>query len=189
MISVVLGGSGSGKSALAEDLIINRSATVDSIYYIATMRPYGEEGLERVKKHRSQRAGKGFTTIECHKNLANAIGGDCLCGANIAALVECISNLVANEMYDEDRLIRRCDKEPEDDYENRLCSKIVDDLEELIGLCQNIVIVTNNVFEDGKSYDSSTRSYMRVLARVNAMLAKMADEVIEVVVGIPIKLK
>ena len=52
-----------------------------------------------------------------------------------------------------------------------------------------LVIVSNNVFEDGISYDAQTMSYIRVLGRVNQELARMADHVTEVIVGIPVKVK
>ena len=53
----------------------------------------------------------------------------------------------------------------------------------------HLVIVSNNVFEDGNEYDSSTMAYIRAMGRINEKLAKMADEVIEVVVGIPVAVK
>ena len=53
----------------------------------------------------------------------------------------------------------------------------------------HLVIVTNNVFEDGISYDAGTMAYLRALGRINAALVKRADRVVEVVVGIPVILK
>ena len=51
------------------------------------------------------------------------------------------------------------------------------------------MIVTNNVFEDGVIYDAGTMEYLKALGRINAALARLADRVAEVVVGIPVELK
>ena len=55
--------------------------------------------------------------------------------------------------------------------------------------CRHLVIVTNEVFSDGNVYDSETMEYIRCLGMINAALAGMADQVIEVVCGIPVPLK
>ena len=60
MITLVLGGSGSGKSAYAEHLLDGKT----NKYYIATMQVYDAEGEKKVARHRRLRAGKGFVTIE-----------------------------------------------------------------------------------------------------------------------------
>ena len=52
-----------------------------------------------------------------------------------------------------------------------------------------LVIVTNNVFEDGISYDGTTMEYLAAMGKINELLAKRADKVIEVVVGIPLIMK
>ena len=51
------------------------------------------------------------------------------------------------------------------------------------------MIVTNNVFEDGIRYDDTTMDYMRALGLINRELARMADRVVEVIVGIPVVIK
>ena len=70
MLAVITGGSGSGKSEYAES-VATSLAKRDGLplYYIATMRPFGAEGMWRVERHRKLRAGKGVETIECYVNL------------------------------------------------------------------------------------------------------------------------
>ena len=58
MMILVTGGSGSGKSAFAEDCVVSFGKT-DRIY-IATMYPFDEESRKRVQRHRKMRQGKGF---------------------------------------------------------------------------------------------------------------------------------
>lgn len=54
---------------------------------------------------------------------------------------------------------------------------------------ENLVAVTGDVFDDGVSAAPALRNYLQVLGNVNRELAAMADEVVEVVVGIPVYLK
>ena len=66
---------------------------------------------------------------------------------------------------------------------------IIDGIEELLKTVKDFIIVTNNVFEDGIVYDETTMNYIRTMGCINQELVKMADKVIEVVVGIPIIVK
>ena len=91
MMTVVTGGSGSGKSAFAEDKIVSFGPA--KRIYIATMHPYDEESHKRVARHRKMRAGKGFETVECYTGLKNLDFPE-----NAVVLLECMSNLAANEM-------------------------------------------------------------------------------------------
>lgn len=67
MIVLVTGGSGCGKSTWAEKLV--SALPAEKRVYIATLQVYDEESVQRVARHRAQRANKGFTTIECEKTL------------------------------------------------------------------------------------------------------------------------
>ena len=49
--------------------------------------------------------------------------------------------------------------------------------------------MTNEVFSDGIVYDPDTIQYQKQLAKINQVLAAEADEVTEVIYGIPWKLK
>ena len=95
------------------------------------------------------------------------------------ALLECVSNLVANEMFREGQ-IRDCDL---------VKKNIIDGIEELLKTVKDFIIVTNNVFEDGITYDETTMNYVRTMGCINQELAKMAEIIIEVVVGIPVVVK
>ena len=193
MITLVTGGSGSGKSAYAESLLYSCEGIR---YYIATMQIYDAEGEKKVERHRKLRAGKGFLTIESPMNVGK-IQFVCAGEAEQAqyrqeaerkvqgssekksALLECMSNLTANEMFTKDGM----------KSEEKVVEKIVSEIQTLSQKLDNLVIVTNNVFEDGVIYDAGTMEYLRALGRINAALARLADRVAEVVVGIPVELK
>lgn len=193
MITLVTGGSGSGKSAYAESLL---SSCEGIRYYIATMQIYDAEGKKKVERHRKLRAGKGFLTIESPMNVGKirfACAGEAeqeqyrkeaerkVQGSSEkkSALLECMSNLTANEMFTKDGM----------KSEEEVVEKIVSEIQTLSQKLDNLVIVTNNVFEDGVIYDAGTMEYLRALGRINAALARLADRVAEVVVGIPVELK
>ena len=89
MIIVVIGTPDSGKSALAEKLCCELAGSMKK-YYIATMVPYGEEGLKRVAKHRKMREGKGFETIERPVSLDRI--DDSVFEEECTCLLECVSN-------------------------------------------------------------------------------------------------
>lgn len=179
MLILITGGSGSGKSSYAESYIMKLSENVKR-YYIATMQVYGEEGRRKVERHREMRAGKGFFTIEqpmdielmAEKLHPSEIG-------KTVALLECMSNLAANEMFSEEQP-KSC---------NFVTDKIINGIEQLGKSFHHMVIVSNNVFEDGIVYDDTTMEYIRAMGQINQKLARMADKVIEVVVGIPVVVK
>lgn len=181
MITLIYGGSSSGKSAFAEDYACGLNCRKK--YYMATMAATDPESLERINRHRSLRDGKEFETLEYAYDIGNAsakINSDAMKkeGENVL-LLECMSNLVANEMFKDGEI-----------FPSDFCiNKILDDLKKLSRYVENIVIVSNNVFEDSVSYDEGTRDYLRALGKINQRITTVADEVYEVVVGIPIQLK
>lgn len=176
MMTLVIGGSGSGKSEFAENCCM-MLAKDQQKYYIATMQIYDQEGKQKVLRHQKLRAGKGFLTIEQPVDLEKA--SEKMNTGKGTALLECMSNLVANEMF--------AGAEPvtEDDIVEKIVMAVRKIKEEL----SHLVIVSNNVFEDGKCYDSVTMAYIRAMGRINEQLARLSDEVVEVVVGIPVMVK
>lgn len=183
MMTLVMGGSGSGKSAYAEGLLYGYAEK----YYIATMLAEDEESKNRVKRHRRLREGKDFVTIEQPRDLTKAAGkikefranGNPSRKVRSSALLECISNLVANEMFLPEGV--RGEKET--------AQLVIHGIEKVAAEVENFVVVSNNVFEDGICYDDGTMAYLRGIAAVNEQIAQMADRVVEVVVGIPVVLK
>lgn len=176
MITLIYGGSACGKSQFAEDTICRLSDGKNK-YYIATMQiGDDEENIERVEKHRMMRREKGFTTIECQCNLKKALEK---MSDSKNALLECVSNLVANEMFFGGEIISK----------EETVWKVKDGISKLAEGTENLVVVTNNVFESDSDYDETTLSYMNALGEINAYLSALADEVFEVVVGIPLRIK
>ena len=103
-------------------------------------------------------------------------------------LLECMSNLLANEMYLEQDSNAGSDMA---ETMSPVSNKIVQALIDLSTRVQELVIVTNDVLSDGGSltYDESTREYVKNLAEINCALAREAATVTEVVCGIPVIVK
>ncbi len=167
MLIVVTGGSGSGKSEYAESLVMRLAAGPK--LYIATMYPFDEESHRRIARHRLMRKDKGFDTLECYTDLKHAD-----VRAYDTVLLECMSNLIANEMYQEDGAGERSAEE------------ILAGVEQVYGQCRNLIIVTNEIFSDGIDYDPETARYQRCLGNINRHLARTADLLVEVVYSIPL---
>lgn len=201
MIALVIGGSGSGKSAYAEQMAV-KAAGNGSLYYVATMQVYDEEGKKKVERHQKMRAGKGFLTIEQPRKLKEAakkvatekVSAGKVSAGKVAAervpagkivLLECMSNLVANEMFSEENLSAVMDEAKI----KQLSHEIISGVTALQDSCDILIIVTNQIFEDGIRYDASTMAYIRLLGDVNRQIAERAEQVIEVVAGIPIFIK
>ncbi|RFZ77783.1 bifunctional adenosylcobinamide kinase/adenosylcobinamide-phosphate guanylyltransferase [Lacrimispora amygdalina] len=177
MTALIIGGSGSGKSEYAEDLAVS---FVGSRIYIATMKPWDEECANRILRHRKMREKKQFETVECYRSLKKLIFKK----RPSVILLECMSNLVSNELFGlwEEGDIPVLDK-------NTAAAEIAEGIINLERQTDHLVIVTNDVFSDGDHYSSQTNEYRKVLGSVNQLAAKRAHMVVEVVAGIPIKMK
>ncbi len=170
MTFLVLGGSGSGKSALAEELACSLwEKRKGPLVYLATMDAADGESLRRVARHRQARAGKGFTTLE--RPLGPA-PGEILPGSVV--LLEDLGNLLANHLYAPG---------------GRGTEGALGMLEGLAALEGDLVAVGNSVFSDGDSYSPDTVKYLEGLARLQERCGALAQGVAEVVCGIPVPLK
>lgn len=222
MLILVSGGSASGKSEFAEGLAV-KLGTTGKRYYIATMQPFDEECLHRIKRHQEMRSQKGFETIECYRDIQKLLlqkpfkekpfqekllqekhfqekpfqekpSQENLFQENLfsgqkqhTVLLECMSNLLANEMYGD----RDSDAERGTDTGNAedIVSGIVEQVLQLSRACEHLIIVTNEVFSDGRIYDETTMDYIRSLGKINCRLASEADLCVELFYTIPIYLK
>lgn len=168
MTVLVTGGAKCGKSHFAEKFF---SGFEGRKFYIATMQPYGEEAFAAIERHRKLRAGKGFETVEKYTDI-EGISVPESCGL----LLECTANLCANEMFKDGEITDPTDK-------------IIRGFEYLKNRAKLLVIVTNEVGNDGVDYDKGTAKYIEAMGEINRRAAELADRVVECVYGIPVPLK
>ena len=170
MLILLTGGSACGKSSYGEKLAV---LGTKPLYYIAAMQPYDDECLKKIARHRELRKDKGFLTIEQYTGVDTLelpeTGG--------TALLECLCNLTANEMYIQP-------DDPTDPVE-----KVVAGVKNLQRQTDTLIVITNDVGSDNESYSDETRRYIRALGVINVRVAQMADQVYELVAGIPLCLK
>ena len=94
------------------------------------------------------RAGKGFETVECYTGLKNV-----KLPAGCVVLLECMSNLVANEMFEEQGA------------HDRTVSEVTKGIENLLEQAAHVVIVTNEIFSDAVVFDGDMDSYLKYLGK------------------------
>lgn len=218
MFIVVSGGSGSGKSAFAEKTVmrLNKNTRVylatmmcrdeESIRrirrhramrrgkgFLTIERPLDLPGLslpEELSKTSGQAAPdiRGDEPADPGLPGSSDFRGSASCppdGSGVCVLLECMSNLCANEMF-----------EPEgsagfrsDHAAARAADLICHGVEHLLTQCEDLVVVSNEVFSDGISYGDGSLSFIRAMAEINRRMAVRADEVYRCVYGIPVRLK
>ena len=89
-------------------------------------------------------------------------------------LIEDLPNLAANELFS-----------PEGGGADAVLSGV----ERICKTASNVTIVTGDIFSDGGTYDTGTQEYMEMLADLHMRIAAKADNVVEVVCGIPCAVK
>lgn len=170
MIVFITGGAKNGKSSLAQDLAV-ALAKGGTHYYIATMIPSDDEDLERIRRHRDDRAGMGFETVECGKNILSCLDQVDKSGA---FLLDSATALLLNELFPDPT---SCDMDVDSAY---CCG---DELVTFAKSVENIVIVSDYIYSDAERYDEVTETYRKCLATIDRKLAAISDTVLEVSAG------
>ena len=173
MTYFISGGAKNGKSTLAQDLTISL-AKGGKHYYVATMISTGAEDDDRIRRHIADRAGLGFETVECFRNIM-----ECLKTAdkNGVFLVDSVTALIQNSLFP-------IEKNYEMDLE--AASRCADELEEFTHTVRHAVFVSDYIYSDAERYSESTEMYRKCLADIDRRLAKVCNTVIEVSAGQPI---
>ena len=178
MVELIIGGSSSGKSEYAEKQILALPVRIPR-YYVAAMAADDPESRARIRKHQLRRQNMNFITVEQPVDIENSLRQ--MCHGRKIILLECLTNLVANEMFG--RL------NPQTSDPAGIAEKICNGLSRLISPETDLFAVTDNVFEDGMIYDEMTEHYRAVLGKVSRWMAAKADIVTEAAAGIPIQVK
>ncbi|MBQ2062004.1 MAG: bifunctional adenosylcobinamide kinase/adenosylcobinamide-phosphate guanylyltransferase [Oscillospiraceae bacterium] len=167
---LLLGGSKSGKSSLAQRLTKELAAGGPCVYW-ATMEPVDHEDESRIRRHLEDREGLGFLTVERGSKLREEA-----VSPEASVLFDSVTALLANEMFGSG-------------FDPSAPGRARDELLRLSGSVKNFVCVADELFRDGIDYDGTTEAYRRGLALVCRALAKEFDAVFEVVCGIPKTIK
>lgn len=160
----ISGGCKNGKSYYAQNLA--KAQSVYSLYYIAAMKPVNAEDDERIRRHRLDREGWGFTTVEQAVNIEDILDK---CDPGGSFLLDSLTALLANEMF------------PSDGIVNELAAKkIIKGLEGLTNNIKDIVMVSDYIYSDASLYDPLTEKFRRSLAETDRRAASICDVVLEI---------
>lgn len=179
MLILIIGGSGSGKSAFAEKRARELAGTNLQKYYLATMAVHDDEMRKKVQRHQMIRKNDEWITLEYPVDIGKGADLIPVKKSGTVILLEDLGNLTANEMFRDGRVF------PGDE----VCEKISRDISVLESKACAVIIVSNQIFNDGISYDKETMQYIEAMGKLHQKLAERAVEVTEVVVGIPARLK
>ncbi|MDR1147434.1 MAG: bifunctional adenosylcobinamide kinase/adenosylcobinamide-phosphate guanylyltransferase [Spirochaetaceae bacterium] len=170
MITLITGGVKSGKSKRALDLALRwKSDGGPPVSFIATAEALDGEMKVRIERHKAERAGYGFNTIEEPLDLSAALSR-----GSGHVLVDCLTMWVNNIIY----------HKREADFERMLESFI----KELSGK-REALIVSNETGLGNIPADELTRRYNLLLAEATRRTAAAADRVELMVAGLPLTVK
>ena len=166
---LISGGCKNGKSAYAQDLAVSMRRPGAPLYYIATMIPADNEDELRVARHRDDREGLGFETIEAGRDILTAVQ---TCDKRGSYLLDSVTALLANEMFLTDGSVdMSADK------------KLGVELTQLVSMVNDIVIISDFIYSDAFMFDDLTEAYRRGLAYLDMQLAAICDVVLEACAG------
>ncbi|WP_373502015.1 bifunctional adenosylcobinamide kinase/adenosylcobinamide-phosphate guanylyltransferase [Aestuariivirga sp.] len=164
-VTLVLGGARSGKSRHAESLAADHAGEKT---YIATAEAFDDEMCQRIARHKAERAGAGWVTIEAPLDPGTAI-----LGAPGFILMDCVTVWLGNLMH----------------HERDLRASVADLRNLLTTTEKRIVLVSNEVGLSIVPENAMARRFRDEQGFANQRLAEVADEVIFVAAGLPLKLK
>lgn len=170
MIVLIVGGSKSGKSRIAQE-IAKQLDTGGGLCYFATMKPTDGEDVARIKRHLAERDGLGFTTVERSENI---LEGEAM-GEGATVLFDSLTALVANEMF---KTVKG-----EFVFDASSPERVLADTLELAKRVKNIVFVADDILRDGGIFDAYTNAYLKGLAHIVRGIAKEANAVYEACAG------
>jgi adenosylcobinamide kinase/adenosylcobinamide-phosphate guanylyltransferase len=173
MITLVLGGARSGKSAFAQRLVSAEQPAV----YVATAAPDDPEMHERVARHRRDRPAH-WATVEAPFELAAAIAT--APPAHAVLIVDCVTVWLSNLSWRH--------RDLDQDERAAQISSAVDGV--IAAATRRSCIMVSNELGSGLVPETAVgREFRDVHGRTNQTLAAAADRVWLIVAGLPLSLK
>lgn len=167
--TLILGGARSGKSALAETLVLNYVEAVPP-HYLATAQAFDDEMADRIARHRDQRRDAGWVTLEAPHELAAVLAG---LPTGAPVLIDCLTLWLTNHLLGESDLPRE-----------------IGALEAaILGRRAPVVAVSNEVGLGIVPDNALARRFRDEAGRLNQRLANRAGRVVFVAAGLPMVLK
>ncbi|MDR6937279.1 bifunctional adenosylcobinamide kinase/adenosylcobinamide-phosphate guanylyltransferase [Luteibacter sp. 3190] len=170
MLTLILGGARSGKSALAERVA---SDSAQEVVYVATAQAFDEEMASRIVHHRARRPAS-WRSIEEPLALAATLRAHA--ATDRLLLVDCLTLWLSNLLG-------------ADDTGERLVAELAALFDVLPGIPGDVVFVSNEVGLGITPLGELTRRFVDEAGRLHQALAARCDRVIFVAAGLPMTLK
>jgi adenosylcobinamide kinase/adenosylcobinamide-phosphate guanylyltransferase len=175
MITLITGGSRSGKSAFAQQ---QAEQVQGPCLFIATCPRIDPEMDERIRRHQQDREGLGWQTAEVPLCLAEELERT---PAGTTVLIDCLTLWINNLMYEAER-------NRQEVSEDRMIA-LAEELARAAGHQGQVFLVTNEVGLGIVPDNPAARRYRDLVGRCNQVIAGLADQVFLVSCGIPLRLK
>jgi adenosylcobinamide kinase/adenosylcobinamide-phosphate guanylyltransferase len=163
----ITGGARSGKSRYAQELALQYSGRP---IYVATARAWDDEFRERIRIHQQDRDER-WRSMEEERHLSRLpLEGE-------VAVIDCVTLWITNFFSDTRADVNAC---------LELCRREIDGLAEKDAL---LILISNELGMGMHADTEAGRKFTDLQGWVNQYIAGMADEVIFMVSGIPLKIK
>ncbi|HSI67763.1 MAG TPA: bifunctional adenosylcobinamide kinase/adenosylcobinamide-phosphate guanylyltransferase [Planococcus sp. (in: firmicutes)] len=174
----ISGGVRSGKSAYAEQLLLNTESP--RRIYLASGQAHDSEMAERILRHQQDRKGEGWLTIEQPLHMEQALQklkkGD-------SVLWDCATTWLANELYDGWQTGNPCANQT--GCMELKWATLQHTIRSIRKSAEMLVVVSNEVMDDFVRDET----YQRWLGEIHCWLASECDEAIEMENGAAFKRK
>ena len=172
---LITGGARSGKSRYA----LNRALDIsDTRTFVATCPVLDCELAERIKRHKAEREGQGWQTIEEQTNLPAAITA----AQSGLAVVDCLTLWMNNLMHE----AKQAERSFGEDDTAKACQNVIRAVRSFEG---SVILVANEVGMGITPDNALSRQFRDNVGRSNQVLAAAANEVVFVVSGLPLIVK
>lgn len=183
-IILVTGGARSGKSAFAEKLALESGLAVG---YIATASASDTDMRARIARHRAQRPAE-WPTFERYRDFA-ALESDARFDACGLFLLDCLTILATNHMMDSGLDFDTCAMAEVDELEASVSAEVDALLDMMERREKRLIVVTNEVGMGLVPAYRMGNLFRDIAGRLNARVARRADEVWCMISGLPLRLK
>ena len=181
---LVTGGARSGKSTYAETVAQESGLAIG---YIATGLAMDADMSARIERHKAQRPAD-WPTFEMYRDFA-ALEDDARFDACGLFLLDCLTILVTNHMMDSGLDFDVCPASEVDRLEESVAAE-VDALLDLMARCgKRLIVVTNEVGMGVVPAFRMGNLFRDMAGRMNARVARRADEAVCMISGLPLRLK
>jgi adenosylcobinamide kinase / adenosylcobinamide-phosphate guanylyltransferase len=174
---LITGGARSGKSSHALQLAESFGSMR---LFVATCPNMDGEIAERIRRHKEERRGRGWASIECESELAGLFPE--YVRMFDVVLVDCVTLWVNNILYNSEQ----CGISVDDLF---LAERCLEWLEKTDSYSGTVVCVTNEVGLGIVPDNPLARRYRDLVGTCNQIIGRRASEVILVSCGIPLHLK